>query len=79
MTANEHLGFDADLRTYGEAAAMLKHLNVSEVTLLSNNPKKIQGLENEGIKVHSREHIVTANIYNEDYLNTKKEKMGHLL
>ena len=79
VTANEHLGFDADLRTYEEAAAMLKHLNVNEVTLLSNNPKKIQGLENENIKVHSREHIVPANIYNADYLNTKKEKMGHLL
>jgi 3,4-dihydroxy 2-butanone 4-phosphate synthase / GTP cyclohydrolase II len=52
---------------------------VDEVTLLSNNPKKIKGLEDEGITVHSREHIVTANIYNEDYLKTKKEKMGHLL
>src|SRR5699024_10263424 len=79
VTANEHLGFDADLRTYEEAAAMLKHLEVDEVTLLSNNPKKIEGLQKEGITVHSREHIVTANIYNEDYLNTKKEKMGHLL
>lgn len=79
VTANEHLGFDADLRTYEEAAAMLKHLEVDEVTLLSNNPKKIEGLQKEGITVHSREHIVTANIYNEDYLNIKKEKMGHLL
>ncbi len=79
VSANEHLGFDADLRTYEEAADMLKQLNVNEVTLLSNNPKKIKGLEDEGITVHSREHIVTANIYNEDYLKTKKEKMGHLL
>lgn len=79
VSANEHLGFDADLRTYEEAADMLKQLNVDEVTLLSNNPKKIKGLEDEGITVHSREHIVTANIYNEDYLKTKKEKMGHLL
>lgn len=79
VTANEHLGFDADLRTYGEAAAMLKHLNLNKVTLLSNNPRKIQGLQDEGIKVDSREHIVNANMYNESYLNTKKIKMGHLL
>lgn len=79
VSANEHLGFDADLRTYEEAADMLKQLNVNEVTLLSNNPNKIKGLEDEGITVHSREHIVAANIYNEDYLKTKKEKMEHLL
>ena len=79
VSANEHLGFDADLRTYEEAAAMLKHLNVEEVTLLSNNPRKIKGLADEGIIVHSREHITAANIYNQDYLKTKKEKLGHLL
>lgn len=79
VTANEHLGFDADLRTYKEAAAMLKHLNVDEVTLLSNNPRKVHGLKSEGITVHAREHIVQKNIYNQDYLKTKKEKLGHLL
>ena len=79
VSANEHLGFDADLRTYEEATAMLKHLNVEEVTLLSNNPRKIKGLADEGIIVHSREHITAANIYNQDYLKTKKEKLGHLL
>lgn len=79
VTANEHLGFDADLRTYEAAASMLQQLNVNEVTLLSNNPRKINGLKSEGIKVHTREHIVSSNLYNQDYLKTKKEKLGHLL
>jgi 3,4-dihydroxy 2-butanone 4-phosphate synthase/GTP cyclohydrolase II len=79
VSANEHLGFDADLRTYDEAAAMLNALGVQEATLLSNNPKKIDGLTQAGIKVHQRQHITEANVYNQDYLKTKKEKLGHLL
>lgn len=79
VTANEHLGFDADLRTYNEAAAMLGHLGVSSVTLLSNNPKKISGLESAGIKVNREKHSVKANEDNAHYLKTKKEKLGHLI
>lgn len=79
VAANEHLGFDADLRTYDVAAAMLKHLGLREVTLLSNNPKKIDGLRQEGIVVNREAHIVSGNEYNSSYLNTKREKLGHLL
>src|SRR5699024_4751 len=79
VAANEHLGFDADLRTYDVAAAMLKHLGLREVTLLSNNPKKIDGLRQGGIVVNREAHIVSGNEYNSSYLNTKREKLGHLL
>lgn len=79
VTANEHLGFNADLRTYDAAAGMLKILGLNEVTLLSNNPKKAAGLSDDGIRVNRRSHIVEANIYNEDYLKTKREKLGHQL
>jgi len=79
VTANEHLGFNADLRTYEAAGGMLKILGLNEVTLLSNNPKKAAGLSEDGIQVNRRSHIVEANIYNDDYLKTKREKMGHQL
>lgn len=79
VTANEHLGFNADLRTYDAAGGMLKILGLNEVTLLSNNPKKAAGLADDGIQVNRRSHIVEANIYNDDYLKTKKEKLGHQL
>lgn len=79
VTANEHLGFNADLRTYEAAGGMLKILGLNEVTLLSNNPKKAAGLAEDGIQVNRRSHIVEANIYNDDYLKTKREKMGHQL
>ena len=79
VTANEHLGFNADLRTYDAASSMLKILGLNEVTLLSNNPKKAAGLTDDGIQVNRRSHIVEANIYNDDYLKTKREKLGHQL
>ncbi|WP_411843483.1 3,4-dihydroxy-2-butanone-4-phosphate synthase [Salinicoccus sp. HZC-1] len=79
VSANEHLGFNADLREYDVAAEMLKQLGINAVTLLSNNPRKIKGLEDEGISVNRRSHIIKANVVNKDYLKTKKEKLGHLL
>lgn len=79
VSANEHLGFNADLREYDVAAEMLKQLGIEAVTLLSNNPRKIKGLEEEGIEVNRRSHIVKANVVNKDYLQTKKDKLGHLL
>ena len=79
VTANEHLGFNADLRTYDAASSMLKILGLNEVTLLSNNPKKAAGLTDDGIQVNRRSHIVEANIYNDDHLKTKREKLGHQL
>ncbi|CAM4257201.1 bifunctional 3,4-dihydroxy-2-butanone-4-phosphate synthase/GTP cyclohydrolase II [Lacicoccus alkaliphilus] len=79
VTANAHLGFDADLRTYEAAAGMLKALGLHHVTLLSNNPAKVSGLENEGIQVTRRSHIIEANVNNADYLNIKEKKLGHQL
>ncbi|GAA3734050.1 3,4-dihydroxy-2-butanone-4-phosphate synthase [Salinicoccus jeotgali] len=79
VSANEHLGFDADLRTYDAAAEMLRQLGIDHVTLFSNNPSKIKGLEAEGIKVQHKSHIVESNLINQDYLKTKKTKLGHML
>jgi GTP cyclohydrolase II len=80
VEANERLGFEADLRNYGLPAKILRHFGVTKVRLLSNNPDKIQALERAGIIVAERvpcqvAHVATA----EEYLRTKKEKMGHLL
>jgi GTP cyclohydrolase II len=78
--ANRHLGFDDDLREYGDAAAMLLALGVGSVVLLTNNPKKIDGLRQHGIEVVGRqplESVPTA--HNRRYLLTKKLKKGHLL
>jgi GTP cyclohydrolase II len=80
VEANEQLGFKADMRIYGMPGAILKHLEVSKVRLLSNNPEKIQALEKAGIEVVERVPcIVEPMASTEVYLRTKKEKMGHLL
>ncbi len=80
VEANERLGFAADLRNYELPAQILLHFGVRRVRLLSNNPDKIQALERSGIEVVERvpcqaEYNETA----ENYLRTKKERMGHLL
>lgn len=80
VEANEQLGFDADLRNYELPAGILRDLGVHAVRLLSNNPEKIQALESAGVRVAERVPcIAPAMETNEDYLRTKKEKMGHLL
>jgi len=80
VEANEQLGFDADLRAYEMPGAVLRHLGVSAVRLMSNNPEKIQALEQAGIRVKERVPcIVTPSGSTESYLRTKKEKLGHLL
>lgn len=80
VEANEQLGFEADLRNYSLPAAILRHFRVSEVRLLSNNPGKIQALERAGVKVVERVPCIGPPMDSrEDYLRTKKEKMGHLL
>ena len=80
VEANEKLGFEADLRGYRMPAEILLYLGVRRVRLLSNNPEKIAALEKAGIEVIERVPcIVEAHASNTGYLQTKKEKMGHLL
>ena len=80
VTANLALGFDEDLRDYHVAAEILKYFDISEINLLSNNPKKFEGLEDYGIEIVDRiELIVPETPYNHSYMETKKKKMGHLI
>ncbi|MBE3555083.1 MAG: GTP cyclohydrolase II, partial [Thermicanus sp.] len=80
IEANERLGFPADLRDYGIGAQILKDLGVGKMRLLTNNPRKIKGLDGHGLEVVERIPLeIDANPNNEGYLRTKKEKMGHLL
>jgi GTP cyclohydrolase II len=80
VEANEQLGFDADLRGYELPAGILKFFGLSAVRLMSNNPDKIQALEKNGVHVTERvPSIVESMESTEDYLRTKKEKLGHLL
>jgi len=79
VEANKRLGFKADHREFGLPAAILKHLGISEVRLLSNNPEKVAALERAGIKVVERVPCeVPASAHAEEYLKTKKQKLGHL-
>lgn len=80
VTANLALGFDEDLRDYHVAAEILKYFDISEINLLSNNPKKFEDLEDYGIEIVDRiELIVPETQYNHSYMETKKNKMGHLI
>lgn len=80
LDANLHLGFGADMRDYAVAAQMLKALGVKSIKLLTNNPLKIDGIQEYGMPVVEREEIeIEHNKVNKVYLKTKKERMGHLL
>ena len=80
IDANLRLGFDADERVFLPAAQMLTLLGFNEVRLLTNNPDKVEGLEACGITVSERvPHSFPANVHNEFYLRTKKDRSGHLL
>jgi GTP cyclohydrolase II len=80
VEANEQLGFQADLRGYELPAAILRYFGLSCVRLMSNNPQKIQALERAGVRVSERVPCIVAPVEStEDYLRTKKEKLGHLL
>lgn len=79
VAANEKLGFKADLREYGVGAQILKSLGVTKMKLLTNNPRKIVGLEGYGLEVVERVPLeIKPNDDNIRYLKTKKEKLGHL-
>jgi 3,4-dihydroxy 2-butanone 4-phosphate synthase / GTP cyclohydrolase II len=80
VEANEKLGFPADLRDYGIGAQILVDLGIKEIRLLTNNPKKIVGLEGYGLNVVERVPIeIPANSVNARYLDVKRLKMGHFL
>ncbi|MGB5705070.1 MAG: GTP cyclohydrolase II [Polyangiales bacterium] len=79
VDANLALGFEDDQRGYQMAADMLRDLGVRSVALMTNNPRKVEGLEHDGIKVTRREpHEVEAHEHNRDYLKTKQDRLGHL-
>jgi GTP cyclohydrolase II len=79
VEANEQLGFEADLRAYEMAAGILKHLEVTQVRLMTNNPAKIGALERGGIRVTERVSAAApATAATDGYLRVKREKMGHL-
>ncbi|QHG92352.1 3,4-dihydroxy-2-butanone-4-phosphate synthase [Coxiella endosymbiont of Amblyomma sculptum] len=80
VEANDHLGFEADLRDYGLAAQILRILGVHKICLLTNNPKKVTDLNRYGIEVSKRMALETVpTCDNISYLKTKREKLGHLL
>jgi GTP cyclohydrolase II len=80
VQANEELGYKADHREFALPAGMLKTMGVDRVRLLSNNPQKVAALEAAGIKVVERVPCeVEPHTHAENYLKTKKEKLGHLL
>lgn len=80
VEANLHLGHQADERDYGVGAQILRHIGVTKMRLMTNNPVKRVGLEAYGLTVIENVPIeVTPNPYNEFYMKTKKERMGHIL
>ena len=80
MEANRQLGFPPDLRHYGVGAQILVDLGVRNMRLMTNNPKKVVGLESYGLSIKERVPIVVqANEENAFYLQTKQELLGHLL
>lgn len=80
IEANEKLGFSADLRDYGMGAQILQDLGVGKIRLLTNNPKKVVGLEGYGLEIVEQLPIrLPANPHNERYLDTKRDRMGHAL
>jgi len=80
VEANASLGFKPDLRDYGIGAQILLDLGLSSIRLLTNNPRKVVGLEGYGLKITGREPLqVAPGAHNREYLDTKRSKLGHLL
>jgi len=80
VEANEKLGFPPDLREYGIGAQIIKECGITKMRLMTNNPKKIIGLEGYGLEVVGRESLdISPNKNNKKYLKTKKDKLGHFI
>jgi 3,4-dihydroxy 2-butanone 4-phosphate synthase/GTP cyclohydrolase II len=79
VQANEDLGFAPDLRKYGIGAQILCDVGVKNIKLLTNNQRKIIALKGYGLDVTERVPLILTRAENEFYMQTKKEKMGHLL
>ena len=80
VEANIHLGFRADERDYGVGAQILQNLGVKKMKLMTNNPVKRVGIEGYGLKVTSTVNIeIEPNEFNQRYLKTKRDRMGHFL
>ena len=80
VEANRKLGYPMDLREYGLGAQILVDLGLKTIRLLTNNPKKIVGLEGYGLEIVEQVPIrIPPNPYNEKYLKTKRDKLGHLI
>ena len=80
VESNKKLGFVADMRDYGIGAQILRDLGITKMKLLSNNPKKFTALAGYGLEIVERVPIVTTpKKENQQYLRTKKEKLGHIL
>src|SRR6266850_2996446 len=80
VEANERLGFESDLRSYELPGAILRHFELKQVRLLSNNPEKVEAVERAGVEVVERIPCLVDPVEStEAYLRTKKDKMGHLI
>ena len=80
VEANQHLGFPPDLREYGIGAQIIRECGIRKMRLLTNNPRKIVGLEGYGLEVVGREPIeFKSNGINKKYLQTKRDKLGHYI
>lgn len=80
VSANEHLGFKSDLREYGVGAQILADLGIRKIRLMTNNPRKIVGLESYDLEVVERVPVeIMANEINQGYLATKRDKLGHFI
>ena len=80
IEANAHLGFRPDEREFGTGAQILHDLGLRQLKVLTNNPKKVVGLQGHGLEIVEQLPIrVSPNPHNAKYLKTKKDRMGHLL
>lgn len=80
VEANQHLGFDADLRRYDMCVPILNHLGIKALQLMTNNPRKVDALKRDGVAVVDRQPIETGlSEHNRHYLETKASKLGHMI